>query len=157
MRDWLDKVFPNGILGWGAWHIICHPWKAIPEIADRIRWAYQRVFRGYDDRVTWGIDNYLNEHMPTWLRVLKENDQGVPFECFPEGAWDEEKCRFAEGSDEIAERNWHAALDGMIAGFEAAKRLSDWDFEGREELDELRRVQNDGLALFVKYYGSLWD
>lgn len=157
MRDWLENKYPSGWLGYSPWWLLCHPWEAVPEIGRRICWAWQRVFRGWDDRVTWGIDSYLNEHMPEWLRVLKENDQGVPFDCFPEGSWDEENYCFADGSDVIAKQNWHAALDGMIAGFEAAKRLSDWDFKGREELDELRRVQDAGLALFAKHYGSLWD
>lgn len=31
---------------------------------DEIKWAYQRVVRGYDDRVRWGFDSYFLQVMP---------------------------------------------------------------------------------------------
>ena len=31
---------------------------------NQIKWAYQRVVRGYDDRIFWGFDEYLNCIIP---------------------------------------------------------------------------------------------
>ena len=31
---------------------------------NEIKWAYQRVVRGYDDRVRWGFDSYFLQVMP---------------------------------------------------------------------------------------------
>lgn len=31
---------------------------------NEIKWAYQRVVRGYDDRVRWGFDEYFLQVMP---------------------------------------------------------------------------------------------
>lgn len=32
---------------------------------NEIKWAYQRVVRGYDDRVRWGFDSYFLQVMPS--------------------------------------------------------------------------------------------
>jgi hypothetical protein len=37
-------------------------------IFNEIKWAYQRVVRGYDDRIFWGFDGYLCD----FLKPLKE-------------------------------------------------------------------------------------
>lgn len=31
---------------------------------NEIKWAYQRVVRGYDDRIFWGFDDYLEQIIP---------------------------------------------------------------------------------------------
>lgn len=43
----------------------------------QIKWAYQRVVRGYDDRVNWGFDFYFLDVMPELKKFCKgylEND-----------------------------------------------------------------------------------
>lgn len=40
----------------------------------QIKWAWQRVVRGYDDRVTWGFDGYFIQIIP----ALKEFCEHYP-------------------------------------------------------------------------------
>lgn len=37
-----------------------------------IKWAYQRVVRGYDDRVNWGFDEYFLNVIPELKRWCQE-------------------------------------------------------------------------------------
>jgi len=144
-----------------------------------IKWAWQRLTRGWDDRVIWSIDYYLSEMMPAWLRRLKRVQHGYP-------------CQF-EGKPE----KWDEVLDTIIDGFEAAKQINDCDFPvwdwlrereveryGREldifsledqaKMDVVKEEINfrevyeaqeagamerfhEGIALFVEHYFSLWD
>lgn len=39
---------------------------------NNIKWAYQRVVRGYDDRIYWGFDSYFIQMIPA-LKEFCEN------------------------------------------------------------------------------------
>ena len=38
-----------------------------------IKWAYQRVVRGYDDRIYWGMDEYFSQFIPA-IKKFCENE-----------------------------------------------------------------------------------
>ncbi len=104
----------------------------------KLRWAIQRVFRGWDDRVIWSIDMYLARMMPVWLRQLKSQKHGVPPLVF-------------HGDDvdlEESEKLWEEILDEMIEGFEAARRIHELDLPALDELrqEELRRFGKTLIA-----------
>jgi hypothetical protein len=40
---------------------------------NQIKWAYQRVFRGYDDRIFWGFEEYLDYVVPA-IQVFCEEE-----------------------------------------------------------------------------------
>ena len=42
-----------------------------------IKWAYQRVVRGYDDRIYWGMDEYFSQFIPA-IKKFCENE----LECY---------------------------------------------------------------------------
>lgn len=140
-------------------YYIKHPLHLWYDLTNPLKWAWQRVFRGWDDRVIWSIDGYLSEMMPQWLRRLKEEKAGIPFSCF-EGSTTEE----IEKEDlAVAEKKWHAILDTMIAGFEAGKKLIDYDFM-YDDIEEFHKQQfvaevtfNRGMDAFKEHYFSLWD
>lgn len=50
----------------------------IKDILNEIKWAYQRVRRGYDDTIYWGLEDYLRQIIPAieefCLRNLKEKE-----------------------------------------------------------------------------------
>lgn len=102
-----------------------------------IKWAWQRVFRGWDDTVVWSIDMHLNVMLPQWLRVLRDNGMGVP-------------CG-------MSETEWHDILNRMIAGFEAGKRLDEWKWSDNDEWKQLESQLDEALKLLVEYYRALWD
>ena len=123
------------------------------DIQDEIKWAIQRVQNGYDERVSWSIDYYLNENMPKWLSSLSK--QGTPTSMFtneqlmnPEGISKEE--------DAIAHSKWEEIVQTMIDGFNAAKEIEEHWIQENPDNDMWKKF-NIGMDNFKKYYFSLWD
>ena len=149
-----------------------------------VKFAYQRVMRGWDDRAVWGVDYWLDDKMPAILRKLKEDKHGIPIDMFDglpmndDGYYD--KPEFA-----IAEARWDVIVDKMIAGFEASRRVKDgtyeelgeyplyrpkgmpqdeWEKVGHEHFRKTQELQKrdeaifkEGMKLFSEHYWSLWD
>ncbi|MFZ2992495.1 MAG: hypothetical protein WA061_02155 [Microgenomates group bacterium] len=128
------------------------------DIKSQIKWAKQRVQRGYDERISWSIDWYLNRMMPKWLKELRPVEgktQGTPMEFFTD-----EECSTSDGISKEAEVRardaWKKEIDIMISGFEAAQRLNDsWKPESEDSEDW--KLFNAGFDSFKKYYFCLWD
>ncbi len=90
----------------------------------RIKWAWQRLTRGWDDRVIWSIDIYLARMLPIWLQVLKDDKMGVP-------------SKLCTKSVEDGAVLWDDILDKIIKGFLAAQRIQEFDFPIWKELRDL--------------------
>jgi hypothetical protein len=104
--------------------------------------AYQRITRGWADCDTWSLDLHLCRILPGALRHLIKNKHGVPSELCPEGRSVDEA---AKEFDEI--------LEQIAQGFETG---IEW-FESHP-LDEQKKEKFDkGMALFNKWFFSLWD
>lgn len=51
--------------------------------------------------------------------------------------------------------DWRSVLDKMIEGFKAHDRLAnDWN---KKTMEADKAAWEEGSALFIKYYSSLWD
>ncbi len=100
----------------------------------RIKWAWQRLTRGWDDRVVWAIDIYLARMLPIWLQALKKDKMGVP-------------ANLCTKSVEDGERVWNDILDTIINGFLAAKRITELDFPIFEDLRELEEERYGRLLI----------
>lgn len=125
---------------------------SIRDVVNEVRWAWQRVFRGWDDRVTWDICGYLSDKMPQWIRKMRDESMGYP-------AGDE----FESLSEADAVAKWNGILDGIAEGFEAHNAEDDVTFESSKTLEQyeaetavIRAKRDAGLELFKQYYGSLW-
>ena len=125
-----------------------NPIYAIPRFFDNakceIKWAWQRVFRGYDDRWYWGLDSHLNWIIPLVTRRMKDG-LGCPSSLWSKNPKDDE-CR-----------KWHDILEKIAQGFEATEEISVnylWKGKKFEKLDKQRK---EGMKLFVKYSDNLWD
>jgi len=127
-------------------YYLLHPWWAVHDfIIYECRWAWQRIFRGWDDRVAWDITSYLLANMPAWLRQLKEHQHGIPID-------------FAIVNDlgeyVANEEKWNNTLGRMIDGFEAARIYSEADYSVYKEALEIYRqriadgVEDDSLTLY---------
>ena len=158
-RNWLNKKLPNGFLGvnMATFYIFTHPWVVLFEWKRQIEWGWQRISRGYDDRVIWSIDYHLAVVIPQWLRTLKIKQHGIPMSMF-EGLEEE---RFENGvigySDEnmkIASDKWGKILDEIADGFEEYNKIDDLPYNEREKAFE---KFNNVFDLFKKYYADLWD
>lgn len=147
----LNKLFPNGIGSYNAFYAIAHPWVMIKDGLREIKWAWQRVFRGWDDRVTWSIDTYLAEMIPQWMKRLRETKQGTPGLLFGDNNWNKTKYEFFIGAHETADMKYNAILKIIIDGFE---KYDDGDFYDRPKDKEKFDL---AFKFFHEYFGTLWD
>lgn len=151
---WIDNtMFKNkSFFDYAPHHFLSHPWIALEHWWLEIKWAWQRVFRGWDDRVVWSIDCYLDEKIPEWLERLKKIKHGVPgnfIEFYEDGSVDDDKIA-------IAKDLYNKMLDRIINGFKAHKEMNDlsWSDPRQKELKEKFKI---GFALLEEYYETLWD
>jgi hypothetical protein len=117
------------------------------KILYEIKYAFQRLFRGYDDRksydVYYEIAKFTLRHLKNFRKLKKVG--------YPRG---------------LTMRKWNKILDKMIYAFE---RLANDDilvYQDKNGKSKIRNTKNikkinskidEGLALFVKYFQSLWD
>lgn len=126
-----------------------------------IQMAWQRVFRGYDDKWGWGFYSELNAVAPLALKQMIEYGNGHPGHL-----------------KDLKE--WHGILRKIIKGFEAADGLAENDYFTKVKLDKpekdfmgdevdyklvknvklekkLKAEFDEGMKLFKEYYFNLWD
>jgi hypothetical protein len=103
-----------------------------------IKWGAQRWRRGYSDRDVWGFDTYLARVISRGVRQLITELHG----------WPGEPMTFEE---------WKDILDKIAAGFEAHTILHEDYPSDPDRRAELERQWQEGSALFVEWYGGLWD
>ena len=124
------------------WYLI-HPWVYVSDLMKDLKAFSQRGFRGYADRDVWELCDYLSEWLPCALRHLAANAYGY----LPELAGKDE--------DEKLE-SWKEILLKIAEGFEAHHKIDSYLYSEEEE-DQLLKQKEEGLSLFVRYFGDLWD
>jgi hypothetical protein len=147
-RNWLDNYFPSGIAGYRAFYVLIHPWEILRYVGHEVKYAWQRVFRGWDDRATLSIDYYLATIIPQMVRELKKDEKGVPTSMF-EDLSDESDESFA-----IARERWNKILDQIAEGFDAYKKIDDLSWKDQGEA--YKNFQETTFEVFKKYFASLW-
>ena len=150
-RNWINNKFPNGFADYNSYYIITHPWKILDEWMSQLKWAWQRVFRGWDDRAVWSIDYYLSNLIPQLVKKLKEDGVGIPAKMF-EGFPHDENGNYGGGVSDMAMQKWHDILDCIIVGFEIYKN-TDYMQDGAEE----SKAFNRSFDLLREYFSNLWD
>lgn len=118
----------------------------------QLKWAWQRVFRGWDDRVLWSIDYWLVEHMRIWLRKMQKHKVGVPSWCFE----DPIGSSHSEEDWRIAKEKWDEILQQMIDGFDAAWDLLEVNYEFPDGYDEVNARYEAGMKVFIENLFDLW-
>jgi hypothetical protein len=151
----LDRWFPNGVADYGANYALTHPWVILKYWRRHVKYALQRVFRGWDDRVIWSINDYLARMIPVWVKELKRKSHGIPCVFFDDEDWDEQKSEYKNGSEKRAEEKYHFALDQIVRGFEAYSKMQ--ETYDKEELAMLNITYKLGFSYFQKYFNDLWD
>jgi hypothetical protein len=155
-HNFLDDLFPSGIAGYRPLYTLTHPWIIPSYIFREIKWAWQRTFRGWDDKLVWSIDFYLATNIPQWLRELKKDKHGIPSMLLEDSDWDESKFNYMPGAFEKKVAVYDDILDQIILGFESYIKIEElrWDDPERKVLEE---KYNIGFDLFRKYFSTLWD
>lgn len=136
----------------------------------KIKYALQRLFRGYDDLDTWNAAWYIARRAIPVLKAMRNRFHGTSIKWHREDRFgnleiltvDEvyagSKEPGYEGPNAFTEDEWRAILDDIIFAFEWQIDLDAYHGD-RDEQDFKagERRQNRGLQLFAIYYKNLWD
>lgn len=140
MRD-MEKLFSSS-LRWKLYRLYKF---MTSDLWYEIKWAYQRVFRGWDDRASWGLHSHLEDIIIPIIHEWVKFKHGAPMG--------------------ITEGQWTDVLRDIQDGFVAAKEIGGLDYieekmdekEKQEAYDSCMRRFNKGMILFHRYYFNLWD
>ena len=116
---------------------------------NKVKWAYQRLTRGWDDRAVWDMDYYLAELIPQLVKELKEKGQGFPSEMIPGDASGE----ITEEMEKAGREKWGGILDSIIEGFEEYNQVRNCVMHPDYKMVKFEK----GFKLFKKHFSSLWD
>lgn len=126
----------------------------ISNIYHSIRYAVQRVYRGYDDRDVFSYyDRFLDRNIKIF-KYFKANNVGYPG-SITETEWNDilqEIIDCLENSDEdIAEEK-------LFGDLPIEDWASSWSIEKQMQLDEFReRNKNRAFELMSEWFFNLWD
>jgi hypothetical protein len=144
---------------YGKEYYLERPGLFIHDLCLNIKYAYQRVVRGWDDTAVWSVDSWLCRVLPEMLRKLKEDKKGLPIEAFSEP----HKHPHSDKDTKEAEARWNKILDDIIEGFEAGNNIIEqkypcWDeyWEAEEAWRALRNVPDEDYWTGPEKSG-LWD
>ena len=111
---------------------------------NRIMWAFQRAYKGYDDRIYWAMDSYLTDIL---VDVLKHyRDEAVAHTLVDNADPRDDK------TDEDYEKENQRKFKVIIDAFEIMQEK-----EPIERTKEEQKKVKVGLKLFAKYYEYFWD
>lgn len=150
----LRYKYLEGLFGWSYRYLLRHPCVIFREVYREAKSFVQRGARGYSDSDAWSIHSYLSSWLPDAIESLKRGT-GYPLELCP-NAMSVDGCKCPGDHKE----EWNAVLTKMQDGFRASRIKENsrfrWFGEGRiKRLVDAK--EREGLELFVKHYGSLWD
>lgn len=135
------------------WEIDFYLDKFIYNPKREIKYAWQRVFRGWDDTACWDAGDYFLNNFIGILNQFQKKLNGFP-------------------SSVGSLNKWEKIIQQMIDGFEAGRRVEygenyyncssiNYDKATIDKIIKLDRQDskklNKALLLFVKYFHELWD
>lgn len=147
MKKLIEHLKYHGLFGYSVYHLVRNPHKIIKQLYLRVKWAWQRVFRGWDDRVIWDVDYHLAKMIPVWIMEIKKFG-GIPCQFL----YDEEGKAIEE---DVAVKQYHGILDQVITGFVCYQHINDMCVPvGQDKV--YQRLYEQGMALFVEHFPSFW-
>ena len=114
----------------------------------------KRGTKGYSHRDLWSFDAYLLQVLHNGMKELKRIKHGYPCDC--QKPWDNNR-------DCQCERKFDEALDKMVEGMEAGRRIIDLDYREtydsswEEKIKEDKKIFDEAMDLFKEYFFALWD
>lgn len=115
-----------------------------------IKWPFQRLTRGFDDRELWNLDSTIAKFIVPRLKVfIEQSDRyGYPAVLEEEGNLGHEK--------------WDIILAKILWSFEYAlasygEDWNDYPWKDKEAQGVLTKRYESGMKLFSKYCGNLWQ
>jgi hypothetical protein len=110
----------------------------ISMIPKRIKWFFQRGWRGYSDCDIWGFDYYLAEIISKGCKQLAKEKQGYPSNSTPE--------------------EWDIVINKLVNMFDEYPKMLDFE-KGYDKItqEEFDKKMDEMFGLLRKYFVNLWD
>jgi len=119
-----------------------------------IKYAWQRLVRGYDDRAWWNMDTYLADIIAKLSKELREKGVGVPVIVYNElGFKPNSNGEYNEIEQYHAKEKWDNILFDIEEGFKEYSGVGDCMLYPDEKLKKF----DNAFTLLGKYYSNLWD
>lgn len=134
----------------GIPHYFVRPWMFVAETWSNFSAFLERGLYGYAREDVWDLFSYLNSWMPDAIELLIDNMHGCP-------------AQFVDDNGNVEEglKRWREILIKIRDGFRANHILevSGLGSHGRhlKMIEFLKAKRNEGFALFITHYESLWD
>jgi hypothetical protein len=153
-RNWANNHLP-GFGGYNAYYNITHPWKILEECFYQVKWAWQRVFRGYDDRESFSMSGYLARRISKITRDLASYVEGYPCALYDENTvYVDNSYNLSEEDENGYHQKWIQILNNIAEGFEAYTETDGYWDENNKILKDKYEL---GFDLFRKYFDNLWN
>lgn len=149
---------------WNSFNRCVSPWWRVwdyfTSIPRRLKWAWQRVYRGYDDTSYWELGDHLAGYIVRHLKSFKENSHAYPCNEEVKNAehWDKILGEMIEGWEWLSKHD--ERHDAIYAKFHANTdmTINEQLFKEANEQFELEHsVAVRKASLMVKHLLSLWD
>lgn len=151
-RNWINNKFPNGYAGYNIYHLLLHPTIVFSHWKNEIKWAWERITKGYDERALWSIDYYIADLIVKLLIEFKNHHHGVPSDMFDGMPYeDEQHYTHSKENWKIADEKWCNILQEIIDGFEEyVNNDINYDYYKSKRFKK-------SFDLFKKHFVKLWD
>jgi hypothetical protein len=155
-------------------YYVFHPIKFIKEVCRNLKYAWQRIFRGWDDMESWNIYSYFLDRNIEMLNVFSKNLISYPPDSSPE-EWADTLLKITDGFEagkklsDLDTVAWDekyklmcergiSGLDSINDGkvYEIDKEINFWE-RHEKEMKEFEERFNEGMKLFVDNFWHLWD
>ena len=155
---WIDRVLFKGRNLWdyAPHYALSHPWEGLGYARRHLKWGWQRLFRGWDDRVIWSIDYHLAKNIPVWMRELKLRSHSIPARISVPEDYVDENYNTSDETFQIRINQWNKILEDIAKGFDSYLEIEDLPYDS----DEIREKRDDfekGFDLLREWFGDFWD
>lgn len=120
------------------------------DIKNEVKWFFQRVTRGYDDRAMWDLGGYILNHaykpFKAFVKKYEEEGLSLPHDFVTDpAAW----LLVLQKIEFSFDYYWNSLHDDC--SFDEYKQKT------KEEIHEENKKVQEGMELFGKYMMDLWD
>lgn len=109
-----------------GWWMVRALRRKVGEARRSVKWAYQRVVRGWDDRAVWAIDDHLSKTLGEQLVTMSEIAYGYPGDAYPYERWIADLKKHGEALKVYHDRNYDVHGDEWEAMYQPAREALVW-------------------------------
>ncbi len=131
----------------------------IPDFGREIKYAFQKIKKGYCDRDLWDIDYWFLEQIPKMLKQFNKNRYGHQ----PYLGYKVVNNDIIKTTEEISDEDEKKVINWLIVNMEKLYDMLENDYKyidtmGHEKFEEKRmKLHNKVFKVFTDIFYSLWD